>query len=176
MNRRHPRGHATPASTAKRLAKAVKKFSERARPKEVGALIHSDLWGPSPTRTPQHKEYYVSYTDDHTRYSVLYLIRTKDETFETYEQYEAWLWTQFSARIKELHTDRGGEYLSKEFSAYLATRGTKRNLAVHHVPGKSSSKPHSMDTTTTQHLYSSRIWGARPVHLLLPLETVRGKI
>jgi DNA-binding Lrp family transcriptional regulator len=70
----------------KKTHKAVKKFRERARAKKVGELIHSDLWGPSPTRTPQHKEYYVSYMDDHFRYSVVYLIRTKDETFETYEQ------------------------------------------------------------------------------------------
>jgi hypothetical protein len=89
----------------KKTRKPVKKVSERTRAKAVGELIHSDLWGPSPTRTPQHKEYYVSYTDDHSRYSVVYLIRTKDETFETYEQYEAWLHTQFSARIKELHTE-----------------------------------------------------------------------
>ncbi|KAJ7263358.1 hypothetical protein C8J57DRAFT_953201, partial [Mycena rebaudengoi] len=35
----------------KKTRKAVKKVSERARAKELGALIHSDLWGPSPTRT-----------------------------------------------------------------------------------------------------------------------------
>ena len=36
--------------------------------------------------------------------------------------------------IKKLHLDRGGEYLSKEFSDHLAKSGTKRNLTVHDMP------------------------------------------
>ncbi|KAK0232792.1 hypothetical protein IW262DRAFT_1230410, partial [Armillaria fumosa] len=48
----------------KKTCKPVKKISEHMHAKELGELIHSDLWGPSPVCTPQHKEYYVSYTDD----------------------------------------------------------------------------------------------------------------
>ncbi len=73
----------------KKTRKPVKKVSKRARAKEWGELIHSDLWGPSPVRTPQHKEYYVSYTDNHTRYSAIFLVHQKSETFKTYQQYEA---------------------------------------------------------------------------------------
>ena len=36
--------------------------------------------------------------------------------------------------IKKLHTDRGGEYLSTEFSDYLASIGTIRNFTVHDTP------------------------------------------
>ena len=35
---------------------------------------------------------------------------------------------------QKLHTNRGGEYLSKEFSNHLAKSGTKRNLTVHNTP------------------------------------------
>ncbi|KAF9003796.1 hypothetical protein BDZ89DRAFT_916260, partial [Hymenopellis radicata] len=50
----------------KKTRKAVAKISDHERAKELGATIHSDLWGPSPVQTPQHKEYYMSFTDDYS--------------------------------------------------------------------------------------------------------------
>ena len=41
---------------------------------------------------------------------------------------------QHKARIKSLRTDRGGEYLSDEFSAHLKKAGTVRRLTVHDTP------------------------------------------
>jgi hypothetical protein len=33
--------------------------------------------------------------------------------------------------VKELHLDRGGEFLGKEFQQYLDGKGTERKLMVH---------------------------------------------
>ena len=38
-------------------------------------------------------------TDDKTRLTHLYLLRTKDEAFAVYKEYEAWVATQLSAKI-----------------------------------------------------------------------------
>src|SRR5262249_35725761 len=100
---------------AKSTRKPIKKERSKPRAQSIGDEIHSDLWGPAPIQTPSHKKYYASFTDDHSRYTHVWLMTAKDETFETYKAYEALLETQFSARIKKLHTDRGGEYLSGEF-------------------------------------------------------------
>jgi hypothetical protein len=70
------------------------------------------------------KRYYITFTDDKTRLTHLYLLRKKDEAFTTYKEYEAWVDTQLSARIKVLHSDRGGEYKAKEFVSHLKTKGT----------------------------------------------------
>ena len=48
--------------------------------------------------------------------------------------YEAWLLTQYNVRIKCLNLDRGGEYLSKDFSDHLKRNGTTRQLTVHDTP------------------------------------------
>ena len=45
-----------------------------------------------------------------------------------------YLLRQKGVHIKKLQTDRGGEYLSKEFSTHLAEAGTIRNLTVHDTP------------------------------------------
>ena len=58
----------------------------------------------------------------------------KAETFASYKSYEAWLATQFNAKIKCLCSDRGGEYLSNEFSQHLKLKGTERCITVHDTP------------------------------------------
>jgi hypothetical protein len=71
------------------------------------------------------KDYYISFTDNHTRFTLLYLQWTKDQTFESYKKYRAWTKTQWNTtEIKVLRSDRGGEYLSGEFSEYLDKMGT----------------------------------------------------
>ena len=77
------------------------------------------------------REYYSTYTDDHSRFTRLYLQRLKSKTFQSYRQYEMYLLHQKGVHIKKLRTDRGGEYLSKEFSTHLAEAGTIRNLTIH---------------------------------------------
>ena len=58
----------------------------------------------------------------------------KSETLTQYKGYESWLNTQHGVKIKHLQTNRGGEYLSEEFTGHLKTQGTVWNLAVHDTP------------------------------------------
>jgi len=119
---------------AKGERKSVTKVREGERRTAVGDEIHSDLWGPAPVESINHKRYYVSFTDDYSRYTKVYFLHTKDETFDSYRAFEAWLSTQYNAKIRRLRSDRGGEYLSTEFSEYLKKAGTVRNLTVHDTP------------------------------------------
>ena len=119
---------------AKMTRKAITKERVRPRAANFGDEIHSDVWGPAPVLTKGGNEYYVTFTDDHTRYTHGYLMKHKDEVFSCYKQYCAWMKTQRKAEIKALRSDRGGEYLSKEFSAYLQNLGTARRLTTHDTP------------------------------------------
>ena len=119
---------------AKGERKSVTKVREGERHTAVGDEIHSNLWGPAPVELINHKWYYVSFTDDFSRYTQVYFLHTKDETFDSYWVFEAWLSTQYSAKIKRLHLDQGGEYLSDEFSAHLKKASTVRSLTVHDTP------------------------------------------
>ena len=119
---------------AKGTRKAVKKVRDGERCAAVGDEVHSDLWGPAPVMTIAKKEYYISFTDDHSHYTNVYFLRTKDEAFDFYRIYEAWLSTQYGVRIKCLNSDRGGEYMSDEFSDHLKKAGMTRRLTVHDTP------------------------------------------
>ena len=119
---------------AKGTRKAIVKVREGEGCKAVGEEIHSDLWGPAPVESLGRKRYYISFTDDYSRYTNVYFLGTKDEAFNFYQIYEAWLSTQYDVKIKCLNSDRGGEYLLKEFSDHLKKSGTTRRLTVHDTP------------------------------------------
>ena len=100
-----------------------------------GDEIYTDVWGPSSTPMHQGQKYFITFTDDVTRYTVTFLMRTKDEALEAYKSFEAWALTQQHCKgIKTLHSDRGGEYLSKAFDQHLAAASTARKLTTHDAP------------------------------------------
>ena len=47
---------------------------------------------------PGKKEYYASFTDDHTWWTHIELLHMKDEVFNAYTDFEAWTKTQFRVR------------------------------------------------------------------------------
>ena len=70
--------------------------------------------------------------DNMTRYTVTYLLRTKDEALEAYKLFEVWAITQQHCRaIKVIRSDRGGEYLSGAFDEHLA-KPSMGNVTVEH--------------------------------------------
>ena len=107
------------------------------------------------------------FTDDHTRWSHADLLRTKDEAFNAYTDFEAWAKTQIGVRgIKRLRSDRGGEYLSGHFSKHLANNGTTRILTTHDTPeynGVSERLNRTLLERTRAFLHSSGLpkflWG-----------------
>jgi hypothetical protein len=90
--------------------------------------------GKSPVESKGGKLYYVTFIDDKTRLTHLYLLKTKDEAVDTYKKYEAWVETQMNKKIRALNSERGGEYQGKEFVAYLKSKGMIQKLNVHDTP------------------------------------------
>ena len=119
---------------AKTTCKPIGKLCDPPRCEKLSDEIHTDLWGPSPVQTSAHSRYYVSFTDDFTRFTKLYLLKLKSDTFDSYQAYEAWLSTQHDMKIKCLRLDRGGEYMSEEFTKYLKLKGTEHHITVHDTP------------------------------------------
>ena len=49
-------------------------------------LIFSDVWGPTPTLIGRHN-YYVSFIDDHSKFTWLYLLRHKSEVSQCFRDF-----------------------------------------------------------------------------------------
>ena len=48
-----------------------------------------DVWGPATPQSYNRKLYYVSFTDDYTRWMTIYCISRKSEVLAKYKEYEA---------------------------------------------------------------------------------------
>ena len=88
-------------------------------------LIHSDIWGPSPTPTMGGSRYFVIFVDDFTRYTWLYLLKHRSELKQIYYDFSAMVKTQFSSTIKTFRSDNAMEYLDSAFISFLRSHGTQ---------------------------------------------------
>ncbi|KAL6325478.1 hypothetical protein AAG906_023323 [Vitis piasezkii] len=80
-------------------------------------LIHSDVWGPSPKSTISGVRWFVIFVDDCTRMTWLYLMKNKDEVFSVFCSFHEMVKTQYSATIRILRSDNGGEYMHLQDSS-----------------------------------------------------------
>jgi transposase InsO family protein len=100
-----------------------------------GELVHTDLWGPAQTESVAGHLYYISFTNNFSRETKVHFLKLKSEALSALKDYETELRRQTpGAKIKKLHSDRGGEYHSTEFDRYLKDQGIKHQLTVHHSP------------------------------------------
>ena len=61
--------------------------SEQKTSTEPGELVHADLAGSMQVASPTGSKYYLLIKDDFSNYTSIYLLRTKSETTEKFEEY-----------------------------------------------------------------------------------------
>nr|GEU84545.1 hypothetical protein [Tanacetum cinerariifolium] len=71
-------------------------------------LIHSDVCGPFRTTSKEGANYYITFIDNFSRYSYVYLMKHKHEVFEMFKTFQKEVEDQLGKTIKELRSDRGG--------------------------------------------------------------------
>ncbi|PSR87280.1 hypothetical protein PHLCEN_2v5214 [Hermanssonia centrifuga] len=93
-----------------------------------------DLWGPSPVRAPGGFQYTFTILDEATGWLHEPKMRTKDKAFGRFVAWQSQCFTQNGIRIKMVHSDRGGEFLSKDFTNFIEKEGIVCRLTVHNTP------------------------------------------
>ena len=104
------------------------------RAKELLELVHTDVCGPMSTTAKGSYSYFITFTDDLSRYGYVYLMKYKSESFEKFKEYRNEVEKQTGKSIKTLRSDRGGEYLSNEFTDYLKENGILSQWTPPHTP------------------------------------------
>ncbi|CAI7899588.1 unnamed protein product [Closterium sp. NIES-54] len=80
-------------------------------------------------------EYFLTIVDVYTRMTWVYVLSKKSDVAETVKT--DWLpmvEQQQDRLVKAIHTDRGGEFLSKEFSLWLKKNGIRHSLTMPYSP------------------------------------------
>ncbi|HEY0433295.1 MAG TPA: reverse transcriptase domain-containing protein [Chitinophagaceae bacterium] len=106
------------------------KTSTNSRASNKLDLIHSDVCGPMKNTSNGGARYFLTFIDDHTRKTQVYFLKRKSEVIEKFKEFRAIIENQSGTTIKELRSDNGTEYVSKEFEAYLKKSGIRHQLTV----------------------------------------------
>ncbi|KFM63066.1 Retrovirus-related Pol polyprotein from transposon TNT 1-94, partial [Stegodyphus mimosarum] len=129
-------------------------------------LIHSDICGPMPTPSIGGKLFFVTFIDDFTGYTVIYLLAKNSEVLSKLKDFVGITRNKFGRTMQTLRTDNGGEYTSEKMEEFLSNNGIKHQLTVPFSPpqnGVSERKNRSLTEMPRCLLSQSRLpnkfWG-----------------
>jgi hypothetical protein len=104
------------------------------RSKGILDLIHSDVCGPMPIKFLGGYLYCVTFIDDFSKNTWLYLLKTEDEVFSKFQEFKVEVENLTDKKIKTIRYDNAGEYTSKELVSFCKEVGIRRELIVPHDP------------------------------------------
>lgn len=97
-------------------------------------LIHSDVCGPMQTESLGKKRYFLTFIDDFSRFTYVYLIRRKSEVIEKFQEYKKLVENQTNYKISAIRFDGGGEYSSSDFSEIFKRNGIRVEKTAPYTP------------------------------------------
>ena len=92
------------------------------------------MCGPINIRARGAYEYFIKFTDDHSKYGYVYLMHHKFEAFGKFEEFRAEVEKPLDTYIKAIRLNWGGEYLFNEFIDHLVQNGILSQLIVPGTP------------------------------------------
>nr|DAD40346.1 TPA_asm: hypothetical protein HUJ06_014669 [Nelumbo nucifera] len=98
-------------------------------------LIHIDTWGPFSTPSFYGHKYLLTIVDDKSRYTWIYLMKTKSEARQHIQNFGFLIETQFSAKIKCIRSDNALEFNMPNF---YASRGIVHQTTCVYTPQQNS--------------------------------------
>ena len=73
-------------------------------------LVHSSLCEFDDTLPRNGKRYVITFIDDSSNYTFIYLLENKSDAFDMFKVFITEIINPFNKRIKRLHSDRGTKY------------------------------------------------------------------
>ena len=97
-------------------------------------LVYTDVCGPMQTLSRGGSRYFITFTDDYSRYCKTYFLKKKSEALAKFQEFKEAAENETGLKIKGLRADRGGEYLSEEFECYLRENGIRSEFTAAYSP------------------------------------------
>ncbi|KAI3797394.1 hypothetical protein L1987_32650 [Smallanthus sonchifolius] len=97
-------------------------------------LLHMDLFGPTNVMSMGKKSYCLVITDDYTRFSWVYFLRTKDETTEILKSFNLRVENQSNQKVKTIRCDQGTEFKNQTLNCFCENKGIQRQYCAPRTP------------------------------------------
>ena len=136
------------------------------RTKFLFELVHIDVWGPSRSTSTLGFRYFVTFIDDYSRCTWLFLMKTQVELFSIFQKFHAEIRTQFNTSIRILRSDNAKEYFSMSFSSFISSHGILHQSSCAYAPQQNGvaerKNRHLVETARTfllHHKVPQCFWG-----------------
>ncbi|GJU94841.1 putative ribonuclease H-like domain-containing protein [Tanacetum coccineum] len=97
-------------------------------------LLHMDLFGPTSVRSINHKTYCLVITDDFSRFSWVFFLRTKDETSGILKDFIRQIENQLNQKVKTIRCDNGTKFKNRDIIEFCGSKGIKREYSNARTP------------------------------------------
>ena len=101
---------------------------------ELLKLIHSDLCEFEGILTRGGNRYIITFIDDFSKYTTIYWLKNKSDSFEKFQGFLKEVENQFSRKIKRIRGDRGREYESSAFNSFVQSLGIIHKITAPYSP------------------------------------------
>ena len=118
----------------KNSCKTLPKETLTPRADKPGKFFHSDVCGPMSQESYGGARYFVLFKDDCSGYRIVYCVKQKSQVLECFKKLQAFVKQETGNEIQKLRSDRGGEYMSKEFQEYLVTQSICHEVTCPYTP------------------------------------------
>jgi histone deacetylase 1/2 len=98
--------------------------------------VFSDVWGPATDSVGRNK-YYVSFIDDYSKFTWIYLLKYKSEVFQKFHDFQQLVERQFDRKIIAVQTDWGGEY--EKLNSFFTKIGISHHVSCPHAHQQNGS-------------------------------------
>ncbi|MBW0477421.1 hypothetical protein O181_017136 [Austropuccinia psidii MF-1] len=99
-------------------------------------VIQMDLCRPISPTSQGGNRYIFQIIDSQSHMTLIYLLKTKSECFETFVKFQALVENQTTRTIKTVASNHGGEFLSLRFSAMFSAKGICHLSTAPYTPQK----------------------------------------
>nr|GEU52166.1 hypothetical protein [Tanacetum cinerariifolium] len=96
--------------------------------------LHIDLFGPTSVSSISHKWYCLVVTDDFSRFTWTFFLKTKDETSDILRKFITEIKNLKDLKVKIIRCDNGGEFRNKEMNDFCSQKGIKREFSNARTP------------------------------------------
>lgn len=111
-------------------------FDEAVQPRSSRPLelIHTDVCGPFTPASWDGQKVFVSFIDDFTHFTAVYVLKSKGDVLDAFRKYAAMATVHFGTRIARLRSDNGGEYINANFVQFCEEAGIVMEPTVPYTP------------------------------------------
>lgn len=99
-------------------------------------LVFSDVWGAAPESAGRYK-YYVSFIDNFSKFTWIYLLKFKSEVFSKFLEFQALVERLFNRKIITMQTDWGCEY--QKLHKFFAQASITHHISCPHTHQQNGS-------------------------------------